>query len=383
MVYNIGLLLGMWLGQLFLPGQPLPFNFEIKEENEKIVFVIHNAEERIVCDITDVRGDSMFVHLPVFDSEIKIHIEGDRLRGKWINYSKKGNPEIVFVGYKGVTERFTDKAPSTLNVSGKWETWFDVDGPDSSIAIGVFNQQGNKVTGTFLTETGDHRYLDGVITGNTLKLSVFDGAHAWLYIAEIKNDSMNGMYYSGMTYKAPFHARRNENAKLRDANTITRVVGNLNFSFPNLDSAIVSLSDKEFQHKPTIIQFMGSWCPNCMDEARYFNDIYKTYHSQGLEIIGLAFERSAEFSKAKVSAGRFVNNLNIQYPVLIAGVAGKDNVMKAIPQVKDFISFPTTIFLDDKGRVVKVHSGFSGPATGKEYETYKADFEKTIKKLLR
>lgn len=383
MVYNIGLLLGMWLGQLFLPGQPLPFNFEIKEENEKIVFVIHNAEERIVCDITDVRGDSMFVHLPVFDSEIKIHIEGDRLRGKWINYSKKGNPEIVFVGYKGVTERFTDKAPSTLNVSGKWETWFDVDGPDSSIAIGVFNQQGNKVTGTFLTETGDHRYLDGVITGNTLKLSVFDGAHAWLYIAEIKNDSMNGMYYSGMTYKAPFHARRNENAKLRDPNTITRVVGNLNFSFPNLDSTIVSLSDKEFQHKPTIIQFMGSWCPNCMDEARYFNDIYKTYHSQGLEIIGLAFERSAEFSKAKVSAGRFVNNLNIQYPVLIGGVAGKDNVMKAIPQVKDFISFPTTIFLDDKGRVVKVHAGFSGPATGKEYERYKADFEKTIKKLLR
>ncbi|MFM7016404.1 MAG: peroxiredoxin family protein [Bacteroidota bacterium] len=383
MVYNIGLLLGMWLGQLFLPGQPLPFNFEIKKENEKIVFVIHNAEERIVCDITDVRGDSMFVRLPVFDSEIKIHIEGDRLRGKWINYSKKGNPEVVFVGYKGVTERFTDKAPTTLNVTGKWETWFDVDGPDSSIAIGVFNQQGNKVTGTFLTETGDHRYLDGVITGNTLKLSVFDGAHAWLYIAEIKNDSMNGMYYSGLTYKAPFHARRNENAKLRDPNTITKVEGNLNFSFPNLDSTIISLSDNRFQKKPTIIQFMGSWCPNCMDEAKYFNEMYKTYHEQGLEIIGLAFERSADFSKAKESAARFVNNLNIQYPVLIAGVAGKENVMKALPQVKDFISFPTTIFLDDKGRVVKVHAGFSGPATGKEYEWYKADFEKTIKKLLR
>lgn len=382
MVYNIGLLLGMWLGQLFLPGQPLPFNFEIKKENEKIVFVIHNAEERIVCDITDVRGDSMFVRLPVFDSEIKIHIEGDRLRGKWINYSKKGNPEVVFVGYKGVTERFTDKAPTTLNVTGKWETWFDVDGPDSSIAIGVFNQQGNKVTGTFLTETGDHRYLDGVITGNTLKLSVFDGAHAWLYIAEIKNDSMNGMYYSGLTYKAPFHARRNENAKLRDPNTITKVEGNLNFSFPNLDSTIISLSDNRFQKKPTIIQFMGSWCPNCMDEAKYFNEMYKTYHEQGLEIIGLAFERSADFSKAKESAARFVNNLNIQYPVLIAGVAGKENVMKALPQVKDFISFPTTIFLDDKGRVVKVHAGFSGPATGKEYEWYKADFEKTIKKLL-
>ena len=383
MVYNIGLLMGMWLGQLFLPGQPLPFNFEFKEEKGNIVFVIHNAEERIVCDITDVRGDSIFIHPPYFDSEIKLHIEGDRLRGKWINYSKKGNPEVVFVGYKGVTERFPDKGNTTLNITGKWETWFDVDSPDSSIAIGVFNQDGNHVTGTFLTETGDHRYLEGVIVGNTLKLSVFDGAHAWLYIAEVKNDSMNGMFYSGNTYKAPFHAKRNEAVKLRDPNTITRVEGELNFSFPDLDSTIVSIKDKRFQKKATIIQFMGSWCPNCMDEAKYFNEIYKTYHEQGLEIIGLTFERSAEFSKAKVSAGRFVNNLGLKYPVLIAGVAGKDNVMRAIPQIKDFISFPTTLFIDDKGKVVKVHTGFSGPATGKEFEIYKSEFEKTIKKLIR
>ena len=383
MVYNIGLLMGMWLGQLFLPGQPLPFNFEFKEEKGNIVFVIHNAEERIVCDITDVRGDSIFIHPPYFDSEIKLHIEGDRLRGKWINYSKKGNPEVVFVGYKGVTERFPDKGNTTLNITGKWETWFDVDSPDSSLAIGVFNQDGNHVTGTFLTETGDHRYLEGVIVGNTLKLSVFDGAHAWLYIAEVKNDSMNGMFYSGNTYKAPFHAKRNESVKLRDPNTITRVEGELNFSFPDLDSTIVSIKDKRFQKKATIIQFMGSWCPNCMDEAKYFNEIYKTYHEQGLEIIGLTFERSAEFSKAKVSAGRFVNNLGLKYPVLIAGVAGKDNVMRAIPQIKDFISFPTTLFIDDKGKVVKVHTGFSGPATGKEFEIYKSEFEKTIKKLIR
>jgi hypothetical protein len=180
MVYNIGLLMGMWLGQLFLPGQPLPFNFEFKEEKGNIVFVIHNAEERIVCDITDVRGDSIFIHPPYFDSEIKLHIEGDRLRGKWVNYSKKGNHEVVFVGYKGVTERFPDKGNTTLNITGKWETWFDVDSPDSSLAIGVFNQDGHHLTGTFLTETGDHRYLEGVIVGNKLKLSVFDGAHAWL-----------------------------------------------------------------------------------------------------------------------------------------------------------------------------------------------------------
>jgi len=43
----------------------------------------------------------------------------------------------------------------------------------------LFKQTKNKLTGTFLTTTGDYRYLDGIVTGDSLKLSTFDGAHAY------------------------------------------------------------------------------------------------------------------------------------------------------------------------------------------------------------
>lgn len=382
-MYNITLLFSLWLGQLFLVDQPLPFNFDITEQNGKPVFIIHNAEERIVCDIYRVTEDSMFVRVPVFDSEFKLRIEGDRLRGKWVNYGKKGAPEITFMGYKGVSQRFTDQGQPAADINGKWETWFDVDSPDSSIAIGVFNQDNNHVTGTFLTETGDHRYLEGSLVGRTLKMSVFDGTHAWLYVAEVKGDSMNGMYYSGTTYKAPFHAKRNPLVKLRDPNTITSVEGKLDFSFPDLDSTIVSLHDTRFKNKPVIIQIMGSWCPNCMDETVFLNEFYKARKEEGVEVIGLAFERSGEFSKAKTSVSRLIKKYDVQYPFLIAGVSGKDNVLKQIPQIKNFISFPTSIYLDRKGNVVKVHAGFAGPATGEEFEKFKKEFNKTMDKLIR
>jgi hypothetical protein len=57
--------------------------------------------------------------------------------------------------------------------------------------------------------------------------------------------------------------------------------------------------------------------------------------------------------------------------------------MKAMPQIHDFISFPTTIFLDRTGKVVKVHAGFSGPATGQAFEEFKKEFNRTMDRLIR
>ena len=49
--------------------------------------------------------------------------------------------------------------------------------------MGEFSQAGDSVAGTFLTETGDHRFLAGQVRGAEMYLSTFDGAHAFLYKA--------------------------------------------------------------------------------------------------------------------------------------------------------------------------------------------------------
>jgi arginyl-tRNA--protein-N-Asp/Glu arginylyltransferase len=42
----------------------------------------------------------------------------------------------------------------------------------------------------------------------------------------------------------------------------------------------------------------------------------------------------------------------------------------------------TTLFIDRTGVVRKIHTGFSGPATGKHYEKLVADFTSTVDALL-
>ena len=46
------------------------------------------------------------------------------------------------------------------------------------------------------------------------------------------------------------------------------------------------------------------------------------------------------------------------------------------------LSYPTTIFLDKKGQVRKIHTGFNGPATGEKYEVFKQEFDDEVKQLL-
>jgi hypothetical protein len=206
---------GIWLGQLTFPNQPLPFNFELKEVNNKPVMIVMNGDERLSCDEISTTNDSLFVKMPFFDSEFKLAYKGNVMSGVWINHGRKEKNIIPFSAIQGISYRFKASQKPKYNITGKWETWFDIDNRDSSIAIGQFEQNGSIVKGTFLTETGDHRFLQGIMDGDSLKLSVFDGVHAWLYLAKVNENTLTGMYYSGIHYQAPFNAKRNESSGAR------------------------------------------------------------------------------------------------------------------------------------------------------------------------
>ncbi len=46
------------------------------------------------------------------------------------------------------------------------------------------------------------------------------------------------------------------------------------------------------------------------------------------------------------------------------------------------LSFPTTLFIDKRGKVRKVHTGYSGPATGKYYQEYIREFNDEVNALV-
>jgi thiol-disulfide isomerase/thioredoxin len=180
-------------------------------------------------------------------------------------------------------------------------------------------------------------------------------------------------------------AKRNDNAELPNPDSLTFLkpgFKKLEFAFPDADSNMVSLSDKKFKKKVVVVQIMGSWCPNCMDETKFLADYYSKNKNRGFEIIGLDYERIAKFSTAKNNLLRLKKQYNIDYTLLFAGSTDKASRAKTLPMLNDILAFPTTIYLDKKGRVRKIHTGFSGPATGRYYEKWKEDFSGFIDKLL-
>ncbi|TWR28535.1 TlpA family protein disulfide reductase [Mucilaginibacter achroorhodeus] len=380
---------GVWRGVLkTASANEIPFNFDVTTTgNSQQLYIINSTERFKVTDLK-TKGDSVLIKMPLFDSEFKLVRKGKQLVGQYIKHLGEKDVPMDFVATPGQKWRFFDNpARADRNVSGRWSAIIgEGDGRDTT--VGEFKQTGQKVTGTFLTTTGDYRFLEGTVNGDSLYLSCFDGGHAFLFKANItdNNTITSGQFYSGLTGKTAWTAVRNENAKLPDAYSLTALkpgYKKIDFTFKDLSGKPVSLSDARFKNKVVILQIMGSWCPNCMDETAYMVNYYKKYHSRGVEVVGLAYERTKDFAKSQKAVTQIKNRFNVQYPLLITGyTSNKEETAKSLPALTKVVGFPTTIIIDKKGNVRKIHTGFNGPGTGKHYTEFIAEFEKLTDDLL-
>jgi len=370
-------------------GQLLPFNFEVADAAGTQQITIINGSERF--KVTDIKtaGDSVFIHMPLFDSEFKLKLDGGNLKGQWIKHLGVRDASMRFTATPNTNWRFfNDTGSGAVNVGGRWTAPFG-DGPKKDTTVGIFTQTGNRVTGTFLTTTGDDRFLEGSVKNDSLYLSCFDGGHAFLFIAKISdaNTLTDGKYYSGYSGLDKWTAVRNDKAQLPDAYSLTALkpgYKKIAFTFRDINGNDVSLSDVQFKNKVVIVQILGSWCPNCMDETNFFvSSYYPKYHSKGVEIIGLAYERTTDFAKSQRTLQQLKTHFSVPYPLLITGFtpSGSDPE-KSLPMLADFKGFPTTIIIDKKGDVRKIHTGFSGPGTGVYYTQFIDEFEKLTDDLL-
>lgn len=379
---------GQWIGVLEMDkndkSQLLPFNFTYNKEE----LVITNAEEKIIIKEITIKNDSIILMLPVFKDEIRAKIiSDDSLAGEYLHFGSKSKYSFPFSAKFGKTARFENANISpAFDISGRWETIVQPGDSDQYTIIGEFRQRGNNLIGTFLTPSGDYRFLEGAVSGNQMMLSCLDGSHTLLFKSTISKEGTleNGILIGGPFWKEKWVARINNDIELPDTDKQSAVkdgAGKIDFSFLDLNEKKINLSDEKYYGKAVIVQIMGSWCPNCMDETRFFTEIYDSYQPKGLEIVGLCFE-SNNFEESKERIQRFVNQLGAKYDFLYAGEAGKNNIFQALPFIKEFKGYPTTLYLDKNHNVKKVYTGFSGPGTGKHYEKQKTDIINFIDKLL-
>jgi len=367
----------------------LPFNFYVRTTNNKITLEIINADEKIIVDDISFANDSIFIKMPVFNSEFKCRKQSDsQITGAWINYARKTKNIIPFKAISMYPDGIYGKeSDSIFFAKSAYEVTFSDNTNDSYKAVGLFKEQNfYYVEGTFLTETGDYRYLSGNRDGNKFSLSCFDGSHAFLFTGEVKGDSIvNGHFYSGAHHHEPWVAVRNDNFQLRNPDSLTYLkpgFTSIDFSFKNLEGKSVSIKDEKFKNKVVIIQIMGSWCPNCMDETKFLAPFYDKYNSKGLEVVALAFERTDDFNKAVNNIQRSKKRFSANYEFLITMKTGKDQASEALPMLNAVMAFPTTIYIDKKGVVRKIYTGFNGPATGDAHTKFVEDTTRFVEMLL-
>ena len=378
---------GRWRGEFVLPENRIPFIFEVSvtKPDSTVVYLVNGAE-RVQLKNISYRNDSVFIPIDLFDALLAGKLSDNALSGKFIRLTTlKPDEGISFVAEAGNAPRFpVGSGASSISLSGTWDILIGT-GAEVDKMVGIFEQAGSLLSGSILTDSGDYRYLDGAVQGNKFRLSAFSGNTPYLVTGEFTSDStFTGEFVtSRRTFK--MEGKRNPKAALADPYSFSKLkegYSSIEFTFPNLENVPVSLSDPKYKGKVVIVTILGSWCPNCLDEAAFLAPWYIKNKDRGVEIIGLAFERKNDFEFAQRTLTRLKNRFDIRYELLFAGLAGTESASKALPALTGISAFPSSIFIDKKGHVRKVHSGFSGPATGKYYQEFQAEFNSLMDELL-
>jgi peroxiredoxin len=378
---------GAWRAELAVSdGKQAPFLLEVRNPGDDATIVtLLNGDERVTLTGVRYLADTVIIPVDAYDAEIQARISGDSLEGRFVKKYIDNDEGVPFKAQRGDAPRFAPPvSPTTIAIDGTWDVFF-IDGKnDTTKNVGIFHTNNYVVTGSILTNSGDLRFLEGAVTETGVQLSAFSGLSP--YLVEINftgNDTFDGALYTARG-KTAFAGVRNSRAALADAYSLTRLqrgFDRLAFKLPDAEGRLVSLDDERYRGKVVIVSVLGTWCPNCLDETQYLAQWYRENKARGIEIIGLAFERKDDAAYARAAINRLKAQYGVDYDILFAGKAGGEAVAKVLPEIGKLSSYPTTFFIDKRGKVAKIHTGFSGPATGAFYEKWQQEFNALVDEL--
>ncbi|GLU55826.1 peroxiredoxin family protein [Dyadobacter frigoris] len=380
---------GIWRGVFKVGETDVPFNFEVKKKDgNQLVLTAINGDRRDDFNAKYFSSDSLQVTMNTFEAAFFAKIENDgSLTGIHKSLVPGVNRAIPFTAQPNKNYRFVEPGKEikpSATITGKWLVKIQSDKPVAD-RVAVFEQKGNKLNGIILSITGDSRELQGNVQGDEFLLSGFTGSGPSYVTGKIiDGKSIEGAIGFGPN-ATKFSGVKDDNAALADAYSLTFLkpgYEKLDFTFPDLNGKQVSLSDEKYKGKVVVIELMGTWCPNCIDQVSFMAPWYKENKSKGVEIIGLAFEAKDDYEFAKRTLTKLKTRYDVQYDLLFAGKSDKNEVAQKLVALKEFIAFPTTIIVGRDGKVKEIHTGFSGKGTGQFYDEYVKKWNTDLAKLI-
>ena len=364
-------------------------NVALAEKNPKSPITIYNGKEVYQLSVKKRIGDTIVYQFPAQDAEWQIAYNDDfsEARGWWINYNKKVPVRYPVHLYMTLSEMIPKPDTIFPELFGRWKVLFEPGTPNEEVLVGVFQQEMNgRIFGSFLSETGDYRYLHGYAANGKLHLQTYTGYWAFVVEAQINsNDEMTGVFYSGGKSSTQFKAIKDETVQLRDESELTYLIKRdervVLHNLFKLNGRKTNL-DLSKNGQVTLIQIMGTWCPNCIDETHLLKELKDSYGPKGLEIIALGFEVGTDTKKQRLRLKNFAKELQVNYPVYLAGTSSKEAAAAYFPMLNGIMSFPTALLVDQQGKIIAIHTGFSGPATGEAYTNLVKKYKQEIENAL-
>jgi thiol-disulfide isomerase/thioredoxin len=380
----------MWTGTMTIGGnKQLPFHMFLDLNPAATAGYFFNGAEQTSIPEIQFHGDSLSLLFSEYNAAMCGIWDGKEWRGKFSRYRSDTTwNDFSAAPSEAFRENSAPERSSGLPLAGKYQvSIFDLKGVDSTCTAN-FWMNNDSVFGTIIAPDGDYGLLAGRQTDSNAHLTRFTGWQAFRLDLERRGTLWNGTLYarSGkptLLTLVPDSIFKPASMEAR-LPTMRNIKKSFTFSGISPAGKIVSSGDSVFRNKALLIDIMGTWCHNCMDAAPVLQQLYTEFGKDGLEIIGLAFEISDNPETAKKNLTLFQKRFGITYTLLYCGSTNEANIDGIIrAQLNDFTGFPTTLFVDKKGVVKRIHVGFHGPGTGEEYYKQVQQYFKTVNRLVK
>ena len=374
-------LTGTWDATVVSRGVTIPFHMEFASHGSQVQATFFNAGDKIPSTSGRLENGALLVKWDQLATRLEAKYENGRLEGMY--YGSRVTGILPFRAQPAAAKpKSKEPAPA---IAGEWELDHVKSGKRESAWRFLVQQSGPDVSAAILRVDGDTGMVSGTYQDGKFVLSNFSGARAYLMIIEPRPDGSLHLTVNGTTeYTAlrPKVAREEGLAGPANPDLHTSVKDPsqpFHFAFRDLNGTMVTSEDERFRNKVVIVSILGSWCPNCHDEAPYLVELYRKYHDRGLEIVGLSFEEEDQLANpARLRA--FVKEYGIEYPMLVPGEPSE--ISAKLPQLKDFDAWPTILLLGRDGRVRRVHAGFPSGGSGVVYTQTKHQIAANVEQLL-
>ncbi|PYS26471.1 MAG: hypothetical protein DMG11_19805 [Acidobacteria bacterium] len=221
-----------------------------------------------------------------------------------------------------------------------------------------------------------------------VQLNRFTGWQATVVVLEQSGGAWSGKLYTHSDKPRAFTLRPGADLELAPPPDLQTRIKNpaaaFTFEGVSISGDTVRSTDERFRGKALVVDIMGTWCHNCLDEAPLLQQLQEQYGKEGLQVVGISFEISDDRELGQKNLKLYRDRFGITFPLLFCGSMDDANLNNRLKsQLDNFFAYPTTLFISKEGKVQAIHSGFKGPGSGEEFQSQVQEFHGLAKQLVR